>query len=194
MLFSACFCHVTYEFESYSTLCSCLNVNEFFPPKRPKIWIYSEFNWTGTNNHLVCERTLNSLVRLVNNLSLIVSTYLCSAFDSISLSSHVRISEWIRTLQLPEYRGTLCLKQARNLKFKWLQLYLKPQPRSLETNAQPFTDTSQTIELSYKYLSVQCFWLQVPVMSCTRLRVNLCFKVTWISRNSLPKKDAKFEF
>ena len=194
MLLSVCFCHVTYEFKSYSTLYSCLNVKEFFPPKRSKIWILSEFNWIGTHNHLVFERTLSSLVRLVNNLSFIVSTYLCSAFDCILLSSHVRISEWIRTLHLPEYRGNLCLKQARNLKFKRLQLYLKPQPRSLETNAQPFMDTCQTIELSYNYLSVQCFWLQVPVMSCTRLRVNPCSKVTWISRNFLPKKDAKFEF
>ena len=36
------------------------------------------------------------------------------------LSCHVRIWEWIHTLQLPECQGTPCSKQARNLKFKWL--------------------------------------------------------------------------
>ena len=38
------------------------------------------------------------------------------------LSCHVRVSEWIHTLYLPECQGTPCSKQARNLKFKWLQL------------------------------------------------------------------------
>ena len=34
--------------------------------------------------------------------------------------------EWIHTLQLPECQGTPCPKQARNLKFKWLQLDPNP--------------------------------------------------------------------
>ena len=35
------------------------------------------------------------------------------------LSCHVRVSEWICTLYLPECQGTPCSKQARYLKFKW---------------------------------------------------------------------------
>ena len=55
-------------------------------------------------------------------LSWVVSTYLYDAFDSMFLSCHIRISEWIHTLQLPEYQRTSYLKQVRNLKFKWLEL------------------------------------------------------------------------
>ena len=38
------------------------------------------------------------------------------------LSCHVRISEWIHTPWFPVCQETPCSKQARNLKFKWLQL------------------------------------------------------------------------
>ena len=65
-----------------------------------------------------------------------------------------------------------CSKQARNLTFKWLQLDSNPQPLSSYTNTQPFSQTSQMIELSCEYLSVECIWLYVLIMSCTRLRVN----------------------
>ena len=43
-----------------------------------------------------------------------------NGIDCMFLSCHVRISEWTHTLELPECRGTPYLKQARNLKFKWL--------------------------------------------------------------------------
>ena len=46
------------------------------------------------------------------------------------LSCHVRIWEWIHTLQLPECQGTPCSKQAQNLKVKWLQLNSNPEPLS----------------------------------------------------------------
>ena len=39
-------------------------------------------------------------------------------------SSHVRVSEWINTLYLPECQRTPFWKQAQNMKFKWLQLDL----------------------------------------------------------------------
>ena len=48
----------------------------------------------------------------------------------IFLSCHVRVSEWIYTLQWPECQGTPCSKQARNLKFKWLQVDSNPEPLS----------------------------------------------------------------
>ena len=47
-----------------------------------------------------------------------MSTYLYGAFDCMFLlSCHVRVSEWIHTLQLPECKGTPCSKQERYLKF-----------------------------------------------------------------------------
>ena len=47
------------------------------------------------------------------------------------LPCHVRISEWIHTLYLPERQGTPCSKQARYLKLKWLQRDSNPQLISL---------------------------------------------------------------
>ena len=59
--FIVCSCHVTYAFQSESTLYSCLNVKEW---SRRKIWRWSDCNWTRTQNHLVLKRTLNHLAKL----------------------------------------------------------------------------------------------------------------------------------
>ena len=53
-------CHVTYAFQSESTLYSCLNVKEL-PWSRCKVWSLSDYNWTWTRNHLVHKRTLREL-------------------------------------------------------------------------------------------------------------------------------------
>ena len=55
--------------------------------------VLSDCNWTRTQNHLVCKRTLNHLAKLTKWLSCVLSTYLYGAFDCISLSCHVRVSE-----------------------------------------------------------------------------------------------------
>ena len=67
-------------------------------------------------------RTLNRLANLAKWMSCVVITYLYGGFDCILLSCHVRVSEWIYTLLLPECQGTPCLKQVPNLKFKWVFL------------------------------------------------------------------------
>ena len=60
-----CFYHVTYAFQSESTLYSCLNVKELLARSRREIWRWSDCNWIRTHNHLVHKRTLNWLsVRL----------------------------------------------------------------------------------------------------------------------------------
>ena len=123
-----CFYHVTYEFESESTLNSCLNVKELLARSRRHIWRLSDSNGTRTHNHLVRKGTLNHLAKLAKWLSCAVSTYLYGAFDCMFLSCHVRIWEWINTLQFPECQGTPCSKQAPHLKIKWLQRDSKPQP------------------------------------------------------------------
>ena len=45
--------HVTYAFQSESTLYSCLNVKELLAWNRSKIWSLNDCNWTQTHNHLV---------------------------------------------------------------------------------------------------------------------------------------------
>ena len=83
----------------------------------------SDCNGTRTHNHLVPKRTLNNLAKVAKWLSCVMSTYLYGAFDCMLLSCHVRLSEWIHTLYLPECQGTPCSKQAQYLKFKWVQRF-----------------------------------------------------------------------
>ena len=54
-----CSCHVTYAFQSESTLYSCLNVKELLAWNRRKIWSLSDCNCTRIHNHLVrkCDMT-----------------------------------------------------------------------------------------------------------------------------------------
>ena len=68
-------------------------------------------------NYLVRKRTLTHLAKLA---------YLYSAFDCMLLSCYVLVLEWIHILYLPRCQGTTSSKQARNLKFKLLQLNSNP--------------------------------------------------------------------
>ena len=72
---SVCSCHVTYNFQSESTLYSCLNVKELLARNRREIWNLSDCNWTRTQNNFVGKRTLNHLAKLTKWLSC-VSEYL----------------------------------------------------------------------------------------------------------------------
>ena len=119
--------HVTYVFQSESTLYICLNVKELLVRSRREIWSLSDCNWTRTHNHLVHKRTLSHLAKLANWLSCVLSTYLYGAFDCMFLLCQVRVSEWIHTLYFPDCQGTPCSKQAQNMKFKWLLLPSNPQ-------------------------------------------------------------------
>ena len=58
-----CSYHVTYVFQSESTLYSCLNVKELLDQDRCNIWSSSDCNGTRTNNHLVYKRTLNHTIQ-----------------------------------------------------------------------------------------------------------------------------------
>ena len=93
---TACYYHVTYAFQSESTLYIFQNVKELLAGNRSDIW--SDCNGTEPHNHLVRKRRLNHLVKLTKRLSRVVSTYLYGEFDCILLSCHVLISEWIHTL------------------------------------------------------------------------------------------------
>ena len=106
-----CYYHVTYVFQSESTLCICLNVNERLARNRRDIWSLSDCYGT----------LLNHLAKLTIWLAWLVSPYVHDAFVCMFLSCHVPISEWIHTLYLPECQRIPCLKQARYLKFKWLR-------------------------------------------------------------------------
>ena len=95
---TVCSCHVTYAFQSESTLYSSLNVKELFAQSRYKIWSLSDCNWTRTLNNLIRKRTLNHLAKLAKWFSCALSTYLYGTFDCMFSSCHVRVLEWIQTL------------------------------------------------------------------------------------------------
>ena len=66
---TVCSCHVTYMFQTESTVYSCLNVKELLARSRRKIWNSSDCNWTWTQNHFVHKQTLNHLAKLAKWLS-----------------------------------------------------------------------------------------------------------------------------
>ena len=115
---TVCSYHVTYAFQSESTLYSCLNVKELLAPSRREIWNLSDLNWIRTYNHLVHKRTLNHLAKLAKWLSCVVSTYLYGAFDCMFLSCHVRVSEWIHSEYHSEYHSESTLNITLNMTLK----------------------------------------------------------------------------
>ena len=179
--FTACTYNVTDACHSESTLHNCLDVKELLAWSRRKIWSLSDCTWTSTHNQLTYKGTLNQLANLAKWLKCVVSTYQYAAFDCMLLPCHLRVFEWIHTLQLPECQGTPCCKQAQNLQFLWLQLESNPQPLSSSTNTQPFRKTDQTIELCCEYVTVEYILLYVLVISRTRIRVNPHSVIPWMS-------------
>ena len=125
-----CSSNVTYVFQSESKLYICLNVKQLLAQNRRNICSLSDCNGTRTHNHLVRKHTLTHLVKLTKLLSWVVSTFLYCSFDCMSFSCYVRVSESIHTLYFPKCQGTPCSKQAKYLKFKWLQRDSNPHPLS----------------------------------------------------------------
>ena len=56
--------HVTYAFQSESTLYSSLNIKEPLTRNRREIWTLCDWNGARTHNRLVRKRTLNHLAKL----------------------------------------------------------------------------------------------------------------------------------
>ena len=79
-------CHVTYTFQSESTLYSFLNVKELLARSRCKLSRISDFNWTRTLNHLVSKWTLSNLAKLAKWLYVCI----CPCYRGRSLSDPSR--------------------------------------------------------------------------------------------------------
>ena len=86
---TVCSGHVTYAFESESTLYNCVNVKELLARSRRKIWSLSDCKLAWTQHDLVCLWTFNHLAQLTKLLSCVLSTYLYGAFDCMFLSCQV---------------------------------------------------------------------------------------------------------
>ena len=117
-----------------SCLCHRPLINSFTISKQNFVWISvffakSSYDFiTYTWRKIICF----FVFPLVHSVSLVNSQRVSSSLVSITslntnivfFSRHIRILEWIYTVK---YQGILSSKQARYLKFKWLQRYLNPQ-------------------------------------------------------------------
>ena len=79
--------------------------------------------------------------------------------DCMFMSCHVGVSEWIHTPWFPECQGTPCSKQARNLKFRWLQLDSNPEPLKFVNEHS----TIWPIWLEWLSATLQTYWFWVRV-------------------------------
>ena len=86
------------SFYSESTLCSDLNIKEFFARNKYDTWSSNDRNGIRTCNHLVRKWTLNHLTKLTKWLSCVLSTYRYGSFDFVLLSCHIRVMERIYSL------------------------------------------------------------------------------------------------
>ena len=91
-------------------------------------------------------------------LSLFYVTLFNLVNDCMLLSCHVRVSEWIYTLQLLECHRTPCSKQALYLKFKWQQR---------DSNSQPLS--------SYKTLKKKLFIRIIWLIKWFKIQSNLLY-------------------
>ena len=115
------------------------------------------------NVFCVAIRLLSINACWIKTFSCVVSTYLYDVFDCMFLSSSVRVSEWVHTLQS---QGTPCLKQALYLKIKWLQRDSSSQSLSSLTNTQLFSQTGQLLSCivsTYMYGAFDCMLLSSTI-------------------------------
>ena len=112
-MMAVCSCHVTYAFQSDSTLYSCLNVKELLAWSRHEIWSLSDCNWSRTQNHLLRKRTLNHLAKLAlwPNGWMFVYELSDSGFDS----SCSHLSKWWFCLWLQNVMLACQLKLRLNM-------------------------------------------------------------------------------
>ena len=115
---TVCSCHVTYAYQSESTLYSCLDVKELLAWNRRKIWSLGDCNWTRTQNRLVCKQTL----KLAKWLSCVLSNYLhelCSVF--LSPCATASSKEFLDIQATIEWRFTL--KRVRDMTRTYSQMH-----------------------------------------------------------------------
>ena len=72
---------------------------------------------------------------------------------------------WIYTLRLPECQGTLCLKQARYLKVKWLQRYLNHNHLVRKRTLKHLVKLLSLVKCSIIRLQTTWFYVRAPMQS-----------------------------
>ena len=179
--------HVTYSFESESTLYSCLNVKELLARSRCQIWSWSDCNWTRTQNP-----------QFVNEHSTICPNWPndWAVFWVIICTVHLTVCSCHVPYKF-QNESTLCscsnvneiLSPSRREIWSWSDRNWTPTHNYLVT--QLFGQTDHMIELCFELFSARSIWLYVLVMSRTHFKVNPHTILAWMLRNSLLEAGAK---
>ena len=79
---TVCSYHISYEFQSESTLYSCVDVEEFLARNRHHISSLSYSNQIPTHNHIVHKRTIHHLAKLTKSLSCVL-VLVCTVYFTV---------------------------------------------------------------------------------------------------------------
>ena len=108
------------------------------------------------------------------------------AFQSIPKRATNQFREALRK----RFPWNLALVNNQMLACKWLNKTGTHNHLVHKQTLNHLTKLAQMIELCCEYLSIECIWLNVLIMSITHFRVNPHFTVAWMSRNSLLETSA----
>ena len=101
MHFTLCYYHVTYAFQSESTLYICLNVKEQLARNSPNIWSLIDCNGVRTNNHRFVNEHSTIWTNRPNDrpeLWVLISTVhftVCYYYVTYAFHSETRLSTWL---------------------------------------------------------------------------------------------------
>ena len=85
---------------------------------------YTDCNWTGPQNHLVCKQILSHLVKLFWVLICTVHFTVCSCHVTYRFQSESTL------YSCPNVKELLAQSRRKSWSFKWLQLDSNPEPLS----------------------------------------------------------------
>ena len=112
MHLTVCSYHVTYTFQTKSTLFSYLNVKRLLAQNRCNIWSLGDCNGTRIHKHLISKGTLNHLAKLPSGLScVLIWVLICTVSLTVSFyhvayvfQSKSRLYRYVNVKELP-YRN-----------------------------------------------------------------------------------------
>ena len=116
---TVCYYHVTYKFQSKSTLYSLPECQGLLARSRHHIWSLIDSNKIQTHNHLVRKKDTQPFSKTGQMIELCCEYLpLRCIWLYVIIMSHKSFRVTL-LYNLPECQGTPCSKQAPYLKFKW---------------------------------------------------------------------------
>ena len=119
---AVCSYHVTYAFQSESTLYSCLNVEELLARNRCDIYNLSDCNGTWTHNHELSGCGFESCCSHINLFFFLTKAFIWNYSATIRLHFYVlNLQEYIKKSNSLNGLSTNHSRFLVNIKGKWIQ-------------------------------------------------------------------------